>query len=154
VVPDRNNSHFASTSPLALQTTNWRRKVYHVADVITREQISQTFPLHNCILVLQAIKAVSCLQCQGTGRYKMGLNTVGHCKQLTASVNTLGLQPCGKLYKKGFRDPSSGTATHVSTICLPDVTTHGQISQAFLLCIWILQVIKYWGWEWPGNEGT
>ena len=90
-VPDHNNSHFTSTSPLALQPTN-------------------------------------CL------------------------VNTLGLQPCNRPYKKGFRDPSPGTTPHMSTICLPDVGAHGQISQSFPLCICILQVIKYWKWEWPGNK--
>jgi len=37
-----------------------------------------------------------------------------------------------------------GTAPCVSTICLPDVIARDQISQAFPLCICILQVIKYW----------
>ena len=38
----------------------------------------------------------------------------------------------------------SGTASRVSTLCLPDVTAHDQVSQAFPLCICILQAIKYW----------
>ena len=45
-----------------------------------------------------------------------------------------------------------GHCPHVSTLCLPDVTTHDQLSQAFPLCICILQVIKYWRWERTGNE--
>ena len=42
----------------------------------------------------------------------------------------------------------------VSTLCLPDVITHDQISQAFprRIYIFILEAIKYWQWEWPGNE--
>ena len=53
----------------------------------------------------------------------------------------------------------SGTAPppipHVSTLCCqPDITTRDQISQAFLLCISILQAIKYWRWERPGNEAN
>jgi len=39
-------------------------------------------------------------------------------------------------------------------VCLPDVTAHNQISQAFPLHICILQVIKYWRWEQPGNEAN
>ena len=39
----------------------------------------------------------------------------------------------------------------VSTICLSDITTCDQISQAFPLRICILQVIKEWRWERPGN---
>ena len=35
-------------------------------------------------------------------------------------------------------------------VCLPDVIH--QISKAFTCCICILQVIKDWRWEWPGNE--
>ena len=42
-----------------------------------------------------------------------------------------------------------GTTFHESTLCLPDVTTHDQISQAFSLCICILQAIKDWRWEQP-----
>jgi len=38
-------------------------------------------------------------------------------------------------------------------VCLPDVTAHDQISQAFLLRICMLQVMNDWRWEWPGNEG-
>jgi len=41
-----------------------------------------------------------------------------------------------------------GTASHVSTLCLPDITTRDQISQA------ILQVIKHWRWERYGNEAN
>ena len=40
----------------------------------------------------------------------------------------------------------------VSTLCLPDVTARDQISHAFPVYICILQVIKYWRWEQPGNE--
>jgi len=46
----------------------------------------------------------------------------------------------------------SGTTFHESTLCLPDVTAHDQISQAFLLCSCISQAIKDWRWEQPGNE--
>jgi len=46
------------------------------------------------------------------------------------------------------------TGPHVSTVCLADVITHEQISQAFPLHICILQAIKYWRWEQPGNEAT
>ena len=42
----------------------------------------------------------------------------------------------------------------VSTICLPDGTAHDQISPTFLRGICILQAIKCWLWEWPGNEAT
>jgi len=57
--------------------------------------------------------------------------------------NDLGLQPCDRHCKKGLRDPLLGTtALRVSTICLPDIITHDQISQAFPLCICILQAIK------------
>ena len=35
---------------------------------------------------------------------------------------------------------------------LHDVTAHDQISQTFPLLICILQAIKYWRWERPGNE--
>ena len=48
----------------------------------------------------------------------------------------------------------SGTATRVSTLRLPDVTIRDQISQAFPFCTCVLQAIKYWRWEWPGNEAT
>jgi len=45
----------------------------------------------------------------------------------------------------------SGTAPCLSTLCLPDVTACDQISQAFSLCICILQANKYWNkylrWE-------
>jgi len=48
----------------------------------------------------------------------------------------------------------SGTTPCVSTLCLPDVTAHDRIFQAFPLHIYILQVMKYWRWEWPGNEAN
>ena len=35
---------------------------------------------------------------------------------------------------------------------LLDVTTYDHNSQAFPLCVCILQAIKYWRWECPGNE--
>jgi len=54
--------------------------------------------------------------------------------------------------KPGFQDSSLGTAPSVSTHCLPYVTAREQISQAFPLHICVLQVIKYWRWEHPGNE--
>jgi len=57
-----------------------------------------------------------------TGQHKMGIIMVGH------------------------RPP------HVATICLPNVTAHDQIFQAFPLHICILQAIEYCRWEWPGNE--
>jgi len=41
---------------------------------------------------------------------------------------------------------------HVSTLCLFGVIAHDQIFQTFPLHICILQAIKYWRWEWPGNE--
>ena len=40
----------------------------------------------------------------------------------------------------------------VYTLCLHDVTSRDQISQAFNLHICILQVIKDWRWEHPGKE--
>jgi len=40
----------------------------------------------------------------------------------------------------------------VYTLCLPDVSALDQISQCFPLCICIMQTIKYWRWEWLGNE--
>ena len=39
-------------------------------------------------------------------------------------------------------------------ICLPDVTAHDQISQAFPLHNCILQAIKDWRLKQPGNEAT
>ena len=44
----------------------------------------------------------------------------------------------------------SGTAPCLSTLCLPDVTACDQVSQAFPLCICILQANKYWNkyWRW------
>jgi len=40
----------------------------------------------------------------------------------------------------------------MSTLCLPDDTACDKISRALSLCICILQVIKDWRWERPGNE--
>jgi len=47
-----------------------------------------------------------------------------------------------------------GTVPCVSTLCLPDVTTCDQVSQAFLPRTCILQVIKHWRWEGPGKEAN
>ena len=52
--------------------------------------------------------------------------------------------------RKSFRT-SSSTASCVSILCLTDVTACDRISQAFLLHICILQVNKYWRWEWSGK---
>jgi len=45
---------------------------------------------------------------------------------------------------------------HCPTFCLPDVTVvvtvHDQISRTFPLRICILQDIKHYRWEWPGNK--
>ena len=46
----------------------------------------------------------------------------------------------------------SGTTPRVSTIMSTWHTAYDQISQAFPIYICILQVIKYWRWEWPGNK--
>ena len=62
------------------------------------------------------------------------------------------LQPSDWQYKKGLQDSLLGITPQVSTICLPDVIIHDQISQAFPLYIYILQVIKYWRWEQSGNK--
>ena len=53
-----------------------------------------------------------------------------------------------------MRNNRSGTVPGVSTLCLPNITTCDQIFQAFPLRICILQAIKYWRWEWPGNVAT
>ena len=37
---------------------------------------------------------------------------------------------------------------------LSDITACDQLSQAFLIHICILQAIKEWWWEWPGNEAS
>ena len=37
-------------------------------------------------------------------------------------------------------------------LCLPDITAHDQISQAFPHCIFMLQEIKHWRWEWPATS--
>jgi len=43
---------------------------------------------------------------------------------------------------------------HLCVYPLSDITTRDQISQAFPPSICILEVIKYWRWERPGNEAT
>ena len=48
----------------------------------------------------------------------------------------------------------SGITPCVSTLCLPNITTRDQISQAFPLRICILQAIKYWRWERLGVTGN
>ena len=48
----------------------------------------------------------------------------------------------------------SDTTPLASTLCLPDVTACGQVSQASPFHICILQAIKYCGCEWPGNEAS
>ena len=45
-----------------------------------------------------------------------------------------------------------GTTPHVSTLCLPDVTTRVTKSPGLPLHICRLQAIEYWRWEQPGNE--
>ena len=45
----------------------------------------------------------------------------------------------------------SGRRWHLGPSCIPNVITLDKISQVFPLCIYTLQVIKYWR-EWPGNE--
>jgi len=52
--------------------------------------------------------------------------------------------------RKSFRT-SSSSASCVSTLCLTDITACDRISKAFLLHICILQVNKYWRWEWSGK---
>ena len=53
-----------------------------------------------------------------------------------------------------------GTAPQVSTICLSEVIACDQISQAVptasisLLPYFILEAMKYWRWERPGNEAS
>ena len=44
------------------------------------------------------------------------------------------------------------TAPCVSTLCVHDITACDQMSQVIPLYICILQAIKYWRWEWPGNK--
>jgi len=58
---------------------------------------------------------------------------------------------------KGLVDTKQGWA--LPPVCLPSVyqmlVAYDQISQALHLHICILQVIKEWRWEWPGNsQGT
>jgi len=40
----------------------------------------------------------------------------------------------------------------VSTLCLPNITTRDQISQAFTFCICLLQAIKGQRWERAGED--
>lgn len=52
---------------------------------------------------------------------------------------------------------SAGTCSaehfeHTSTLCLPEIMTCDEISQAFRLHICLLKVIKYWKWQKSGNE--
>ena len=42
----------------------------------------------------------------------------------------------------------------LTSVYLTEPHARDQISQAFPLCICILQAIKYWRWERPGNEAT
>jgi len=65
-------------------------------------------------------------------------------------ANALASSPWTDSTRKSFRT-SSGTTPCVSTLCLPDITACGQISQAFLPCICILQVNKCWRWERSGK---
>ena len=59
---------------------------------------------------------------------------------------------CNKLLKI---ETDGACLTELGTIlCLPAVTTHDQIPQAFPLHICILQAIKQWRWEEHGNEAT
>ena len=59
---------------------------------------------------------------------------------LTASnLVATAMKPCS-----APREGVWGTAPCVSTLCLPDITTHDQISQASPLHICTLQVIKDW----------
>ena len=77
-----------------------------------------------------------------------------HRGQCLTVIIPISLQPSDWLCKNGLQDSSLGNAFHVSTLSLTDITTHDQISQAFLLHICILQAIKYWKWEQPGNKAT
>jgi len=72
---------------------------------------------------------------------------------------TVLMLPCYYFVRPAFRLITQERALrffvgyHIaSTLCLPDVTAHDQIAQAFPLCICILQAIKFGMWEWPGNE--
>ena len=75
-------------------------------------------------------------------------------------VNALASRPRWHIVRKYFQIPSLDTAplclSFVSqTPCVyPQSTWCHQISQAFSLHICILQVIKDWRWEWPGNEAN
>jgi len=97
-----------------------------------------------------------------------------HCptKNLEAHSCTISLRAGGQSVSKAAsipfaihnaRDVSTwngkyyyhaGTAPCVSTICLLDASACDQISQAFPHHNCILQAIKYWRWEWPGNEAS
>jgi len=52
--------------------------------------------------------------------------------------------PALKLIVKELQDSLSDTTPQVSTLCVPDITAHEHISQAFPLHICILHAIKYW----------
>ena len=59
-------------------------------------------------------------------------------------------------YKKGLQATWLGTASHLSTISLPNITTCDQISQVFpstfvrIYC----KRLKCWRWEWLGNQAN
>ena len=71
------------------------------------------------------------------------------CRDNTQTNNAV--QPVVHINVKPELSQSS-TAPCVSTLCLPDITTHRQISQAFPLCICMLQAIKDWRQRLPGND--
>ena len=50
------------------------------------------------------------------------------------------------------RETTVGHRPRVSTICLPDVIAHDQISQAGLPPPYF--IVEYWWWERPGNEAS
>ena len=53
---------------------------------------------------------------------------------------------------KGLLDSSLGTASHVSTLCLPNVTTRDQICQALPCVFAYSKRSKYWRWECSGYQ--
>ena len=55
------------------------------------------------------------------------------------------------MLQEGPQDSSSGTAPSCLPSRLPDVM-HMTLSRVFPLCFCILQAIKNWRWEQPGNE--
>jgi len=62
-------------------------------------------------------------------------------------------QYCSSFTMPGMVQHEMGiiTVRHLPTVCPPDITTHDQISN-LPVHIWLLQVIKDWRWEQPGNE--